>query len=390
MVHTDSGLSSKLLELRAQVEQLTETQIAPKASQVDEECLWPEHSLKALASAGLLGLHVPESLEGQGQGLLALSLLTEVIGKACPSSALCFGMHCVGTAVIASKATPFQQQKYLRPIAQGKHITTLALSEAGSGIHLYLPETHLAEDDGHFIVNGVKQFITNGSYADSYVLSTVATGIDTEIGDFSCLILDRETPGMEWLAPWKGFGMRGNSSRGLALNNVRVSKEQLLGEEGDQVWYVFEVVTPYFLTAMASTYLGIAQSALEAAEQHLKNRRHSYFEEPLANVGTLQNLYGEMWLAVVKTRSLLRKAASLADRGDPDALPYLLASKADAGETAVKVTNDAMTICGGRAYQENSRVAQMLRDARASHVMSPTTDLLRNWLGKSLLGLPLL
>ncbi len=93
---------------------------------------------------------------------------------------------------------------------------------------------------------------------------------------------------------------------------------------------------------------------------------------------------------MVKTRSLLRKAASLADRGDPDALPYLLASKADAGETAVKVTNDAMTICGGRAYQENSRVAQMLRDARASHVMSPTTDLLLNWLGKSLLGLPLL
>lgn len=390
MVQVDSGLSSKLIELRKQVEQLTETEIAPMASRVDEECLWPEHSMKALARAGLLGLHVPTSLGGHGQGLLALSLLTEVIGKACPSSALCFAMHCVGTAVIVSKATPLQQQKYLRPIARGEHITTLALSEAGTGIHLYLPETHLTEEDGHFIVNGTKQFVTNGGHADSYVVSTAASGTGTEIGDFSCLVLDRDTPGMEWQALWKGFGMRGNSSRALKLNNVRVPKESLLGEEGDHVWYVFEVIVPYFLTAMAATYLGVAQSALEATGQHLKTRKHSYFEEPLANVATLQNLYGEMWLSVVKTRSLIRKAASLADQGDPDALPYLFASKADAGETAVKVTNDAMTLCGGRAYQENSRVAQMLRDARASHVMSPTTDLLRSWIGKSLLGLPLL
>src|SRR5690606_42020069 len=112
---------------------------------------------------------------------------------------------------------------------------------------------------------------------------------------------------------------------------------------------------------MAATYLGVAQSALEATGQHLKTRKHSYFEEPLANVATLQNLYGEMWLAVVKTRSLLRKAASLADRGGPDALPYLLASKADAGGTAVRGTNDAMTICGGRAYQAHSRGAQRRR-----------------------------
>ncbi len=385
-----SRLSSTLIELQAAAERITEQQIAPRAREVDENCLWPAHSMQALAQEGLLGLHVPESLGGRGQGLLALSVLTETIGKACPSSALCFGMHCVGTAVIAAKATGYQQERYLKPIARGEHITTLALSESGTGAHFYLPETRLSQDGSNFIVNGTKQFVTNGGHADSYVVSTVATGDESGLGDFSCLVVDKDTPGLEWLEPWKGFGMRGNSSRGLRFSDVRVPQTHLLGEQGDQVWYVFEVVAPYFLMAMAGTYLGIAQSALEAASAHLRNRSHSYFEEPLAQIGTLQNRFGEMWVAVEKTRCLLREAAIRADLGEPDALPMILASKAEAGETAVTIANEAMTICGGQAYRENSRIAQMLRDARASHVMSPTTDLLRSWTGRALLGLPLL
>jgi len=385
-----SRLSSTLIELQAAAERITEQHIAPRAREVDENCLWPAHSMQALAQEGLLGLHVPESLGGLGQGLLALSVLTETIGKACPSSALCFGMHCVGTAVIAAKATGYQRERYLKPIARGEHITTLALSESGTGAHFYLPETRLSQDGSDFIVNGTKQFITNGGHADSYVVSTVAPGDESELGDFSCLVVDKDTPGLEWLEPWKGFGMRGNSSRGLRFSDVRVPQAHLLGEQGDQVWYAFEVVAPYFLMAMAGTYLGVAQSALEAASAHLRNRRHSYFEESLARVGTLQNRFGEMWVTVEKTRGLLREAAIRADLGEPDALPMILASKAEAGETAVTIANEAMTICGGQAYRENSRIAQMLRDARASHVMLPTTDLLRSWTGRALLGLPLL
>src|SRR5690606_35365398 len=171
-----SRLSSTLIELQAAAERITEQQIAPRAREVDENCLWPAHSMRALAQEGLLGLHVPQSLGGLGQGLLALSVLTETIGKACPSSALCFGMHCVGTAVIAAKATSYQQERYLKPIARGEHITTLALSESGTGAHFYLPETRLIQDGSDFIVNGTKQFVTNGGHADSYVVSTVAPG----------------------------------------------------------------------------------------------------------------------------------------------------------------------------------------------------------------------
>ena len=383
-------LSSKLQALKASFDSIVDDVVAPRAAEVDRDCLWPGHSMAAFAAAGLTGLQVPTALGGHGQGLAALCMATETIGRACPSSALCFGMHCVGTAVIAAKASPFHEERYLRPIAEGRHLTTLALSESGSGAHFYLPATTARHEAGQLVVDGVKQFVTNGARADSYVLSVSVPGGLGGVGDFSCLVADEGTEGMAWQAPWEGFGMRGNSSRGLELRGARVPASQLLGDHGDQVWYVFEVVAPFFLMAMAGTYLGIAQAALDAAGEHLRNRRYSHSGESLADVETLQTRYAGMWIAVEKTRALIYAAAQRGDMGHADALPFILACKADAGDTAVQLANDAMTICGGAAYRENSRVGQMLRDARASHVMSPTTDLLKLWTGRSLLGLPLL
>lgn len=383
-------LPASLQSLQQRTAAVVEAEIAPRAAQVDETAQWPAHSMKALGEAGLLGLMVPVALGGHGQGLLGLSVITETIGRACPSSALCFGMHCVGTAVIAAKATEFQQEHYLRAIAEGRHITTLALSEHGSGAHFYVPETRFEDTGQHFLVDGSKQFVTNGGHADSYVVSTVARRSDSDAGDFSCLILDSDSAGMSWLDAWHGFGMRGNSSRALHLDRVPVRHENLLGEEGDQVWYVFEVVAPFFLIAMAGTYLGLAQAALDATGEHLRARRYAHSGESLRDIESMQLRYAEMWTAVEKTRALIREAGRRGDMSHPEALPFILSSKADAGDTVVRVTNDAMTLCGGIAYRENSRIGQMLRDARAAHIMSPTTDLLKLWTGRSLLGVPLL
>lgn len=219
---------------------------------------------------------------------------------------------------------------------------------------------------------------------------SAASATLSEGGDFSCLIADCDTPGMRWLDAWQGFGMRGNSSRGLRLDNARVPKRNLLGEEGDQVWYVFEVVAPYFLMAMAGTYVGIAQSALDAAGEHLRSRRYTHSGESLRHIDALQLRYADLWIAIEKSRGLMHEAANRGDRGDPDVLPFLFAAKADAADTAIFAANEAMTICGGNAYRENSRIGQMLRDARAAHVMAPTTDMLKHWTGRALLGLPLL
>lgn len=381
-------LPTSIEELRGTVAEIAAAHVEPRASHVDSECLWPAHTMRAMAQAGLLGLHVPRTLGGMGQGLLALGVVTETLARACSSSALCYGMHCVGTAVIAAKATRFHEERYLRPIARGEHITSLALSETGSGSNFYLPQTQVRAEASAFVVDGEKQFVTSGGHADSYVISTAAAAGDA--GDFSCLVVDRDTPGLSWLDPWRGFGMRGNSSRGLKLEHVRLSREHLLGEEGDQVWFVFEVVAPFFLMAMAGTYLGIAASALDEVAQHLRRRRHAHTGEMLCEQPIVQDRYAELWRAVMKTRSLVYEAAQLGDAGDAECLPYMLACKTDAAETAVHVTNEGMSLCGGTAYRENSRLARLLRDARAGHVMAPTTDLLKTWLGRATLGLPLL
>lgn len=385
----DELLSAEILELRDRTRATAHREIGPMTEEVDSHCRWPEHAMRAMAEAEMMGLQVPRRLGGHEQGMLALAVITETLAYVCPSSALCYGMHCVGSAVIAAKATPEQEEKYLRPIAEGRHLTTLALSEHGSGAHFYFSQTKLSREGNELVVNGDKQFVTNGGHADSYVISSVASTA-AEMGEFSCLVIDRDLPGMTWGNPWCGFGMRGNSSRGLGLRDVRVPGTNLLGSEGDQVWYVFEVITPYFLTAMASTYLGIAQAAVDIATDHLRSRRYGHSGESLAEVPVLQHRLAEMWTAVQKTRGLIYTASRMGDLGDPQALPYVLACKADAGETAVNVTNEAMTLCGGSAYGENSTLARLLRDARASHVMGPTTDILKQWTGRALLGMPIL
>lgn len=382
-------LSTPILKLRDTAQEITRDVIAPASANVDQSCLWPEHSMSVLAEAGLLSLHVPRRLGGHEQGLLALAVLSETIAHGCASSALCYSMHCVGSAVIAAKATAYHEERYLVPIAEGKHVTTLALSESGTGAHFYLPQLQSERHADHFRINGTKQFVTNGGWADSYVLSTKASDQEAGLGEFSCLVLDAETEGMSWRDAWAGFGMRGNSSRALQLHDVKVPLEQLLGAEGDQLWYAFEVVAPYFLIAMAGTYVGVASAALDITLSHLQSRRYQHSGERLADISVLQHKVADMGAAVEKTRGLVYHAARLGDIGDPTATATIMMAKADAGDTSVSVTNEAMTCCGGQAYRSNSELSRLVRDARASHVMAPTTDVLKTWAGRLLLGLPL-
>ncbi|WP_158829165.1 acyl-CoA dehydrogenase family protein [Mucilaginibacter lacusdianchii] len=363
---------------------------AEEAVLADKQGTWVEQTMKALQLSKLTGLVVPEMYGGLGQGLLALVKVSEELGKSYSSAGLCFGMHCVGTAVIAAKATPFQQEQYLVPIAEGSHITTLALSESGTGAHFYFPQTPLiAVTDDEFLVTGDKSFVTNGAHADSYVVSTLGASAEAEADQFSCILVDGGTSGLSWGQQWDGLGMRGNSSRTMHLENVHLSGRQILGEKGDQLWYVFNVVAPYFLMAMAGTYLGIAEAALQEARTALSKRHYTHNGASLAGVSLLQHRLGTLWSEVERTRQLVYHAAMAGDRNAADAMLCILSAKAEVGHCVINVVNEAMTLTGGQGYQNNSHLGMLLRDARAAHVMSPTTDLLYTWIGRVLLDQPL-
>ena len=339
------------------VQEIANVVVAPNAEAVDRDACWPEQGIRALQQAGLGGLTVPEELGGLGQGSFALMQVCEILGQECASTAMCFGMHCVGAAVLAAKATPYQRDRYLLPIVEGNHLTTLSLSESGTGSHFYVPHTQLeAVSTDSYQVTGGKTFVTNGGYADSYVISAVATDPDAPLGQFACVVVGNEADGLRWGPPWTGLGMRGNASRALELDQVIVSRNDLLGEEGDHIWYVFQVVAPYFLMAMSGAYLGIASTALEIARSHLINRQYSESGSSLAQAQVLQHRLGTLWGMLERTRRLAYHASASFDAGDPDALPAVFTTKAEVADCAVDIVNEVMTLTGGMGYREGSRL----------------------------------
>jgi alkylation response protein AidB-like acyl-CoA dehydrogenase len=175
----------------------------------------------------------------------------------------------------------------------------------------------------------------------------------------------------------------------MHLNDVLISGDHILGEKGDQLWYVFHIVAPYFLMAMAGTYLGIAEAALTEAKKTLSKRYYTHNGSSLANISLLQHRLGTLWANVEKTRRLVYFAAELGDHKPEEALLSILSAKAEVANCCVDVVNEVMTLCGGLGYQNNSYLGMLLRDARASHVMSPTTDLLYTWIGRVLLDQPI-
>jgi alkylation response protein AidB-like acyl-CoA dehydrogenase len=378
----------RLDRIRAQAHTIAENVLTPRAEQIDRDGAWPDVGMKALGEAGLLGLHIPERLGGLDEGLLALAVVAEELGKACSSTAMCFSMHAVASKVLAAKATTYHEERFLRPIAEGRHITTLALSEAATGSHFFLPRAQIRADGDHYRVSGDKSFVTSGGYADSYVVSVVPPGSEQDPGSFTCVAIEAETKGLRWAEAWDGFGMRGNSSRPLHLADVAVPLANLLGSEGDQIWYVFEIVAPYFIIAMAGVYLGVAQAAYDIAVEHLQTRRHSHSGKSLSDQPVLADQIASMWIDLQSTRQLVYHAARLGDAGSSDASLALFASKVDVAGTATRVTQAALELSGGRGYADNSKITRLLRDAQAAHVMSPTSHLLKKWLGRSLLGLP--
>ncbi len=370
---------------------ITESTVSKEAAVVDQEAKWPEQSIRKFQQEGLAGLVVPEDFGGLGQGLYGLAKTCEIIGRESGSAALCFGMHCVGSAVMAAKATTGQKEKFLEPIVRGEHLTSLALSEAGTGAHIYLPQTQLLSvSEQEFMLNGNKTFITNGGFCDSYVVSTVGVEADAPMHQFSCVIVEKTASGLEWGPEWKGLGMRGNSSRNLTLKDTIIPTANLLGERGDQLWYIFQVVAPYFLTSMAGTYLGIAQAAFDEAKKHLMERSYSHSGLMLSQIPHLQHRLGKLWAKIERTRQLVYHAAREGDYQGSSALLSILSAKAEVAHCVEEAVNEAMTLTGGIAYRENSRFDVLLRDAKAAHIMSPTTDLLYTWLGRAILDQPIL
>lgn len=368
----------------ARARAIVDDRIRPGADSIDRERRYPRENLDALADADLMGLLIPVEYGGAGGGLLDLALVAEEIAAGCASTAMCFLMHACGSALISAKATPAQADAWLRPAARGEAIATLAFSERGTGAHFYAPDMTVQRRNGSFVVSGEKHFVTSGGQATLYPLLVATDGAP----GISAIVATDGLPGMRYTGTWDGIGMAGNSSIALGFENVEVPAANVLGAEGDGQELVFGVVAPTFLVGLAAVHTGIARAAHDAVASHAAGRDYSSGLS-LAAVPTIQRGIGELGIDVESARQLTHAAATAADAGRPDALPLVMRAKVGATEAAMRGTASAMQIGGGQAYARKLSLERHWRDARAGSVMAPTNDVLKEWLGKLAVGLPL-
>jgi isovaleryl-CoA dehydrogenase len=365
----------------AEVRELAQTLIAPRAAEIDRESRFPDEHLSALAQIGALGLLVPRQQGGVGAGLVALADACEAVGGACASTGMVFLMHGVTAATIAAGGGG-SAARLLEDMASGDVLGTLAFSERGTGAHFYAPELRAERRDGTVRVSGRKAFVTSGGHADAMLVLLQGEGEGLD-----CYVVRRDDPGVRFEGRWEGLGMRGNSSIAVELEDVVLDGDARIGEAGGGADLVFGVVAPTFLVGLAAVNIGIAQAALSCALEHAKSRRYPDGSS-LVEVATVQHALADMDIDVRAARALLREAARLGDGGDEGALVPLMEAKVLCTDVAARVTQGALEVCGGQGYTPTLAIERHLRDARAGAVMAPTNGVLRTWSAKAIAGLP--
>jgi alkylation response protein AidB-like acyl-CoA dehydrogenase len=359
-----------------------------EAAQVDANGVWPARSLEAVRQAGLLGVTLPAEHGGKGAGLRDFAAVTEKLASACASTAMIYLMHVCGAQVIAASACP-ERKRWLESIVTGGRVATLAFSERGSRSHFWAPVSRAVASDGGAALDCDKSFVTSAGHADYYVVSAGAIGAATPV-ESTLYLVQKDAAGLQVQGAWNGLGLRGNASAPMTLRQCRVDGSHRLTAEGKGFDTMMAVALPWFQIGSAAVSLGIAEAAAAGAVRHTSGARLEHLGESLAAaVPGIRARLARMRLQIDSARGYLGQALTEIERGGPGAMLGILGVKAVAGETALEVTDSAMRACGGAAFGRQLTVERNFRDARAAAVMAPTTEVLHDFIGKAVAGLPL-
>jgi alkylation response protein AidB-like acyl-CoA dehydrogenase len=364
------------------LEQVIAYVVAPSAVEIDQTGAFPRAALGALGTAGLLGLISAPEVGGQGQAHRAATMVVERLAQECASTAMVVCMHYAGTAVIEAHG-PLDIRK---AIAAGQHLTTLAFSEAGSRSHFWAPISTAVVSNGHIQLDARKSWATAAGQVDSYVWSSRPLAAE---GASTIWLVPGNTDGLRIPAPFNGLGLRGNHSSPVTATGVDVPKTAMLGPDGGGFDMMMGIVLPYFQLMNAAVSLGTMEAATTKAATHVAGTTLQHLGQALAEMPTIRAYIARMRIKTDMVRALLLDTISALESGRADAMLRVLEVKAAAGETATEVTDLAMRVCGGAAFRKEVGVERHFRDARAAMVMAPTTDVLYDFIGKAVCGMPL-
>lgn len=364
------------------LEPLVSTLIAPEAAQTDQLARFPRAAVDALGEAGLLGLISAEEVGGMGLGVAQACRVVERIARDCPSTAMVVTMHYAGASLI-EKYGPVDIR---RAIARGEHLTTLAWSEAGSRSHFWAPVGTARADGDDFVLSGSKSMVTSASEADSYVWSSRPVSAE---GASTLWLVDSRAQGLQSPHAFDGLGLRGNASAPIRAEGLRVAASAMLGADGSGGDIMNGDALPVFANLVASSSIGLADGALQRATQHITASRFAESGDALCDLPTIRAYLARAQLRADQARTLRDDTLAAMSAGRADAMLRVLEVKAAAAEAALDVTDTAMRICGGAAFRKEVGIERLFRDARAASIMGPTSDVLYDFLGRVLCGMPL-
>jgi alkylation response protein AidB-like acyl-CoA dehydrogenase len=365
--------------------------LAPSAGQNDKAGRYSPEAVESLGESGLLGLMLPVEVGGSGLGPRTFATVTATLAEADASVAMVYLMHVLGTATISTarpSAAP-TVTPILREIAAGRHLSTLAFSEAGSRSHFWTPMSRAHRNSEGVRISAKKSWVTSAGYAQSYVVSSLAPeGVGPS--DSTLYLVPAETRGLSVAGPWDGLGLRANASAPITLDECEVPSNFQLTDDGAGLQAMLNVVLPLFNLGTAAVALGLCRAAVAGTVSHLKSARFEHLGQSLGE--SLPTLRAQLAAMQIDTDGLSARVEDLVEHLEKPretTMLRVLETKAAAGDVAISVTSAAMRICGGAAFSKHMSIERLFRDAHAGAVMAPTGDVLREFIAKSLLGMPL-
>jgi butyryl-CoA dehydrogenase len=367
-------LTEQQQEIKKLTRTIAEEQVLPVRAALDEKEEFPREIMKILADAGLFGVYIPEEYGGLGGGILDLCLVVEELSRVCSGVAVSYAASGLGTFTLLEYGTDEQRSKYLPDVASGKKLAAFGLTEANAGSDAGGIQTTATRTSGGYLLNGTKQFITNGGDAEIY---TVIALTDKSKGPrgASAFLVEKDAPGFTFGRKEKKLGIRASSTRELVFEDCFVPEENLIGREG-----VGFILTMRLLDrsrpGLGAQALGLAQGALEAAVNYAKERVQ--FGHPIYAQQAVQQMLADMAMQVEAARALVYATARMIDSGAKDFTGESAMSKVFASDVAMRVTTDAMQIFGGVGYMRDYPIEKMFRDAKITQIYEGANQVLRN------------
>lgn len=361
---------------------ITKEKIVPVRSHLDEKNEFPRQILDDIAKAGLFGIYIPEEYGGLGYGSFENCLVIEELSWGCLGVSVSFAASGLGSYPILLYGTEEQKHKYLPDIAQGKKLGAFGLTEANAGSDAGGIETTATKDGDYYILNGTKQWITNGGEADVYTVIAMTNKAKGARGA-SAFIVEKGTPGFTFGKKEDKLGIRASATRELVFQDCRVHKDNLLGGREGIGFIVamktFDMTRP----GIGAQALGVAQAALDVACEYARERKQ--FSKPIISFQAIQHMLADMATQLEASRALVYQVAKYIDAGGDNFSKYSAMAKVFPADMAVKVTLDAIQVLGGYGYMKEYPVEKMLRDAKILQIYEGTNQIQRNVIGQELI-----